>query len=195
MLELGGICKAGKTRILGSQATEKRCVRRTVGIGVLSVTAPRDTFTGVGVGRKTGSEAGEAIRWGHFVSGRPSLRSLQSSTCSGSGFRAVDSLFSKHPRPLALEYDGGYHRENLTSDNRRQNRLVDAGYRLLRLQQRADRLLDRSIASFPTPAETDRRGRGAAVHPAITNRAMSGRAWFALSCRPSSTTSSLSPRP
>jgi very-short-patch-repair endonuclease len=33
---------------------------------------------------------------------------------------------------LALEYDGGYHRENLTADNRRQNRLVDAGYRLLR---------------------------------------------------------------
>jgi very-short-patch-repair endonuclease len=33
---------------------------------------------------------------------------------------------------LALEYDGAHHRENLTGDNRRQNRLVDAGYRLLR---------------------------------------------------------------
>jgi len=33
---------------------------------------------------------------------------------------------------LALEYDGAQHRENLTGDNRRQNRLVDAGYRLLR---------------------------------------------------------------
>jgi very-short-patch-repair endonuclease len=33
---------------------------------------------------------------------------------------------------LALEYDGAGHRENLTGDNRRQNRLVDAGYRLLR---------------------------------------------------------------
>jgi very-short-patch-repair endonuclease len=33
---------------------------------------------------------------------------------------------------LAVEYDGAQHRENLTSDNRRQNRLVDAGYRLLR---------------------------------------------------------------
>jgi very-short-patch-repair endonuclease len=33
---------------------------------------------------------------------------------------------------LALEYDGASHRENLTGDNRRQNRLVDAGYRLLR---------------------------------------------------------------
>ena len=29
--------------------------------------APRDTFTGVGVGRKAGSEAGEAIRWGHSL--------------------------------------------------------------------------------------------------------------------------------
>jgi hypothetical protein len=34
------------------------------------VLAPRDTFTGVGVGRKAGSEAGEAIRWGHFFSWR-----------------------------------------------------------------------------------------------------------------------------
>jgi very-short-patch-repair endonuclease len=33
---------------------------------------------------------------------------------------------------LAIEYDGAHHRENLTGDNRRQNRLVDAGYRLLR---------------------------------------------------------------
>jgi hypothetical protein len=35
----------------------------------VSVVAPRDTFNGVGVGRKTGSEAGEAIRRGHFRSG------------------------------------------------------------------------------------------------------------------------------
>src|SRR5438874_13014589 len=48
---------------------------------------------------------------GHFV-GRP------------------DFYYPRHR--LALEYDGGYHRENLTGDNRRQNRLVDAGYRLLR---------------------------------------------------------------
>lgn len=33
---------------------------------------------------------------------------------------------------LALEYDGAGHRERLVADNRRQNRLVDAGYRLLR---------------------------------------------------------------
>jgi len=33
---------------------------------------------------------------------------------------------------LALEYDGGSHRTTLADDNRRQNRLVDAGIRLLR---------------------------------------------------------------
>lgn len=30
--------------------------------------APRDTFYGVGIGRKAGSEVGEAIRWGHLFS-------------------------------------------------------------------------------------------------------------------------------
>jgi hypothetical protein len=48
---------------------------------------------------------------GHFV-GRP------------------DFYYPQHR--LALEYDGSGHRENLTGDNRRQNRMVDAGYRLLR---------------------------------------------------------------
>ena len=48
---------------------------------------------------------------GHFV-GRP------------------DFYYPQHR--LALEYDGSSHRENLTGDNRRQNRMVDAGYRLLR---------------------------------------------------------------
>lgn len=33
---------------------------------------------------------------------------------------------------LGLEYDGGTHRDTLAEDNRRQNRLLDAGVRLLR---------------------------------------------------------------
>ncbi len=33
---------------------------------------------------------------------------------------------------LGIEYDGGIHRESLTADDRRQNRLLDAGVRLLR---------------------------------------------------------------
>ncbi len=33
---------------------------------------------------------------------------------------------------LAIEYDGASHRQSLVADNRRQNRLIDAGYHLLR---------------------------------------------------------------
>jgi very-short-patch-repair endonuclease len=33
---------------------------------------------------------------------------------------------------LAIEYDGGTHRDRMVEDNRRQNGLVGAGYRLLR---------------------------------------------------------------
>jgi very-short-patch-repair endonuclease len=33
---------------------------------------------------------------------------------------------------LGLEYDGGFHRDRLAEDNRRQNRLLEAGVRLLR---------------------------------------------------------------
>ena len=33
---------------------------------------------------------------------------------------------------LAIEYDGSTHRESLTADNRRQNRLLNSGYKLLR---------------------------------------------------------------
>jgi Protein of unknown function (DUF559) len=33
---------------------------------------------------------------------------------------------------LAIEYDGATHRASLAADNRRQNRLIDAGYRVLR---------------------------------------------------------------
>ena len=33
---------------------------------------------------------------------------------------------------LVIEYDGANHRERLVQDNRRQNALVDSGYRVLR---------------------------------------------------------------
>lgn len=42
----------------------------------MSSTAPRDTCKGVGVGRKAGSEAGEAVRWGHFRFGALPRRSV-----------------------------------------------------------------------------------------------------------------------
>jgi very-short-patch-repair endonuclease len=46
-------------------------------------------------------------------------------------FVARPDLFYPGAR-LAIEYDGATHRESLAADNRRQNRLIDAGYRLLR---------------------------------------------------------------
>ena len=36
-------------------------------------------------------------------------------------------------RRLVIEYDGGSHRERLVGDDRRQNRILQAGYHLLRL--------------------------------------------------------------
>lgn len=49
---------------------------------------------------------------------------------SGSFLGRLDLYYPN--KRLAVEYDGATHRDSLTSDNRRQNRLVDAGYRLLR---------------------------------------------------------------
>lgn len=46
-------------------------------------------------------------------------------------FVARVDLYYREER-LALEYDGGIHRETLAEDNRRQNRLIQAGIRLLR---------------------------------------------------------------
>ena len=41
-----------------------------------------------------------------------------------------DLLYRK--QRLAIEYDGGTHRDRMVEDNRRQNGLVGAGFRLLR---------------------------------------------------------------
>jgi hypothetical protein len=56
----------------------------------------------------------------------------QISLCDEDGHFVGRPDFYYPPHRLALEYDGSGHRENLTGDNRRQNRMVDAGYRLLR---------------------------------------------------------------
>jgi very-short-patch-repair endonuclease len=71
---------------------------------------------------------------------------------------------------LAIEYDGATHRDSLAADNRRQNRLLEAGYRLLRftgpdLLDSPDDLvaLVRSALSLPAsalhPRLEARRGR------------------------------------
>jgi very-short-patch-repair endonuclease len=46
-------------------------------------------------------------------------------------FLARPDLYYPDAR-LVIEYDGATHRESLAADNRRQNRLMDAGYRILR---------------------------------------------------------------
>jgi very-short-patch-repair endonuclease len=46
-------------------------------------------------------------------------------------FVARPDLYYPQAR-LAIEYDGATHRRTLAGDNRRQNRLFEAGYRLLR---------------------------------------------------------------
>ena len=46
-------------------------------------------------------------------------------------FLGRPDLLYRQPR-LAIEYDGGNHRDRMVEDNRRQNGLVGAGYRLLR---------------------------------------------------------------
>lgn len=60
----------GSPDLVSSQATQKRRGGTTIDLGVPSSVAPRDTCNGVGVGRKAGPDAGEAIRWGHFFSAK-----------------------------------------------------------------------------------------------------------------------------
>jgi len=58
--------------------------------------------------------------------------SAQVSLFSASGvFLARPDLYYPSHR-LGIEYDGAAHRESLAADNRRKNRLVEEGYRLLR---------------------------------------------------------------
>jgi len=49
----------------------------------------------------------------------------------GGRLMARPDLYYPQPR-LIIEYDGSTHRASLTADNRRQNRLINARYRLLR---------------------------------------------------------------
>ena len=68
---------------------------------------------------------------------------------------------------LALEYDGGTHRDSIVDDNRRQNRLLTAGFRLLRfaaadLQRTPETvvaLVRNELAKGQSPALRDRRQR------------------------------------
>jgi very-short-patch-repair endonuclease len=56
---------------------------------------------------------------------------VQAEISDGGTFIArVDLLYPE--QRLVIEYDGATHRASVAADNRRQNRLIDAGYRILR---------------------------------------------------------------
>src|SRR5579864_5065579 len=65
------------------------------------------------------------------LAGLPHPRSQVSLRDDFGLFLARPDLYYPDAR-LAIEYDGATHRERLAADNRRQNRLIDAGYLLLR---------------------------------------------------------------
>ena len=82
----------------------------------------------------------------------------------------VDLYYERHR--LVIEYDGALHRDSLTADLRRQNRLLAAGIQLLRFTA-ADVLGHpaavvtqvRSFLRTPTPLERSRRALRGAVPP------------------------------
>ncbi|HET9410810.1 MAG TPA: DUF559 domain-containing protein [Candidatus Dormibacteraeota bacterium] len=65
------------------------------------------------------------------LAGLPRPKGQVSLRDDSSLFLARPDLYYPDAR-LAIEYDGATHRESLAADNRRQNRLINAGYRLLR---------------------------------------------------------------
>lgn len=65
------------------------------------------------------------------LAGLPKPR-VQVSIYDETGLFVARPDLSYPSKRLALEYDGGFHRNSLVADNRRQNRLLDAGYRVLR---------------------------------------------------------------
>jgi very-short-patch-repair endonuclease len=65
------------------------------------------------------------------LNGLPAPESQVNLHDSAGAFLGRADLYYPDER-LAIEYDGSGHRETLTEDNRRQNALVNAGYRLLR---------------------------------------------------------------
>jgi hypothetical protein len=71
------------------------------------------------------------MRWLLITAGLPRPE-VQAELCNGAGrFIGRVDLYYREAR-LVLEYDGGNHRERLVEDNRRQNQIVNAGYRVLR---------------------------------------------------------------
>jgi very-short-patch-repair endonuclease len=71
------------------------------------------------------------LRWLLIQARLPRPEVQTSLNDAATGFVARADLYYPSKR-LILEYDGGNHRERLVEDNRRQNLLINAGFRLLR---------------------------------------------------------------
>ncbi|HKW05944.1 MAG TPA: DUF559 domain-containing protein [Candidatus Dormibacteraeota bacterium] len=71
------------------------------------------------------------LRWVLLQAGLPRPEVQRDLHDSGGRFVARADLYYPASR-LVVEYDGGIHRDRLVEDDRRQNRLTNAGYRVLR---------------------------------------------------------------
>jgi len=71
------------------------------------------------------------LRWLLLKSGLPSPKVQVDLRDADGRFIGRADLYYSVAR-LVIEYDGASHRERLAEDNRRQNNLVDAGFRVLR---------------------------------------------------------------
>ena len=77
------------------------------------------------------AESPMGLRWLLIQAGLPRPEVQANLVDSGARFVGRVDLYYPEAR-LVLEYDGGNHRERLVEDDRRQNLLINAGYRLLR---------------------------------------------------------------
>ena len=85
----------------------------------------------VGLAAHAESPMETRLRW-LLISARLPRPEVQADLHDSSGrFVGRADLFYRDAR-LVIEFDGGNHRERLVADNRRQNLLLNAGYRLLR---------------------------------------------------------------
>ncbi len=71
------------------------------------------------------------LRWLLIQAGLPRLEVQVNLSDGAARFVGRVDLYYPEAR-LVLEYDGGNHRERMADDNRRQNLLINSGYRVLR---------------------------------------------------------------
>lgn len=112
------------------------------------------------------------LRWLLIQAGLPHPE-VQTDLCDSSQqFVARADLYYPSAR-LVLEYDGGNHRDRLIEDDRRQNLLINAGFRLLRFTaadvHRQPEVIVAQVRAALTPASDNARLAQNARNPARSN--------------------------